>query len=144
MNDLYNAEKILFVEQRKLNWSKARLKGSLGGRISSVVSSTSTTIWPQVWIPSTLSTLFQFEFMKLQWEKDENKQRGRDWPIFKKSLKSYIKISQSKSAIMNCPVGSYQYRFWQSAKILQGQFIPRYYWSKNDLKFGVKHGSSFE
>ena len=31
--------------------------------------------------------LFQFVFLELWWEKDENKRkRGRDWPVFKKKL----------------------------------------------------------
>ena len=39
---------------------------------------------PRVRIPSTPYTLFQF--VKLYGEKDENKQEGRDWPIFLISL----------------------------------------------------------
>ena len=51
-------------------------KNNLGdGRHSSVVSSAPTILWPQVQIPSTLSTLFQFVLLKLYRKNDENKQK---------------------------------------------------------------------
>ena len=70
----------------------------LGGRLSSVVLSGPTVLWPGVQIPSTHSSLFQFILLKLKlylllaWEKDENKRkRVKDWPIFKDPWKLFTR-----------------------------------------------------
>ena len=68
-----------------------------GGCYSSVVSSAPTILWPWVQIPSTPTMLFQFVSLELyfDWEKDENKRkRGRDWPIFKKSIIFWHRLDQ--------------------------------------------------
>ena len=54
------------------------------GRHSSVVSSAPTILRLWVRIPSTPSTLFQFVLLRLQHEKDENKQKKAGiGPFFK-------------------------------------------------------------
>ena len=70
---------------------------------TNVVSSGPTNLRPQVRIPSTPSTLFQF-VIDLWCEKDENKRkRGRDWPIFlKKQYNFYYKSMWKMSCSQGC------------------------------------------
>ena len=62
--------------------AKTNAKTPWGGRHSSVVSSAPTILWPQVRIPSTPSMLYSICIEIVMRKKNENKKRGRDWPIF--------------------------------------------------------------
>ena len=73
------------------------------GRHSSVVSSAPTILRLWVRIPSTPSTLFQFVLLRLQHEKDENKQKEAGiGPFFKNRPIDDL----SQAGLVNCLRGT--------------------------------------
>ena len=70
----------------------------LGGRHSSVVLSTPTTLRPRVCIPSTPSMFFSICNWFVMWKGRNKRKRGWDWPIFLKTsplfgIKTYYSFS---------------------------------------------------
>ena len=54
------------------------------GRHSSMALSATIILRPQVQFPSTPSIILQFVWLKLKWDKDENKQKEAEIGPFKK------------------------------------------------------------